>query len=212
MAPGAARALLVAGIRESFEEVGVLVADAVDGSPLDTPERRARLAAARTRMHGGELRLVDLAREEGLRLRIDRVRLFAHWITPEGEAQRFDTYFLVTRHPEGQRPLHDAHETIDSEWVVPAEGLDRHRRNEFVLPPPTFRTLEMLSGYADAESVLEAARTLPIPPVQPRIRSHDGNLTLLLPGDPLYPAEQGIEGPTRIVLRDGAWRSESAPA
>ena len=203
------RSLLVAGVRECFEEAGVLLADggALRGegaSGLWLEERRA--------VHAGERALVDLAREHGLRLAIDRLEPFAHWITPAQRSKRFDAYFLVARHPDGQSACHDRSETIDSLWTTPGEALERHGRRDFPLAPPTFRTLEELAGYADAAAVLDAAPGRALPAMEPRMRVIGGELTMLLPGDPLYPPEvdEGVgEGePTRIVSRGGCWVSE----
>ncbi len=201
-------AILVAGVRECFEEAGVLVAH---GASLSEDTTRARLGRERTRVHSGELRLVDLARDLDLLLAVDRFRLFAHWITPDIESKRFDTYFLVTRHPEGQVPLHDHHETVASTWIRPAEALHKHQRGEFSLAPPTFRTLQRLSEFHSAQDVLDQALDSPVPPIEPRLQVIDGAPTLLLPGDSAYGpgGAASWEGATRVVLRDGAWSAET---
>ncbi len=204
MEPVAVRSLLVAGVRECFEEAGVLLAHgSAESGALCSAERRA--------VHGGERRLVDLASDYGLRLAIDRLEPFAHWITPAQRSKRFDAFFLVARHPEGQRALHDRSETVASLWTTPGEALARHRRRDFPLAPPTFRTLEELAAYSDAAAVIDAAPHRPLPAVEPRMRIIGGELTMLLPGDPLYPPEVdegvGAGTPTRIVSRGGCWVS-----
>src|SRR5688572_29015693 len=66
--------------RELFEEAGVLLADRF-AAPALLAEWRAELAA------GAQLTAI-LARAE-LHLDLDRLRYFAHWITPSAEPKRF---------------------------------------------------------------------------------------------------------------------------
>jgi 8-oxo-dGTP pyrophosphatase MutT (NUDIX family) len=203
--PEAARAILVAGIRECFEEAGVLLAH---GAALASPAARRRLQSERDRVYSGERSLLDLAMEHHLSLALDRFEVFAHWITPAAEPKRFDTYFLVARHPQGQEPLHDRSETIDSTWVTPRRALELHAERSFPLAPPTFVTLHVLCAYASAREVLEAAPSLALPALEPRRVDLDGEIVFLLPGDPLYPPvhDQGLtEGPTRLLLQRDRW-------
>src|SRR4051812_10539220 len=76
-----ARELVCAAVRETFEEAGVLLAGAGDGSVVpdvsggDWEEQRQALLSR-------ELSLSELLRGRGLALRSDLLRPFAHWITP----------------------------------------------------------------------------------------------------------------------------------
>lgn len=47
--------------------------------------------------------LIKLAREAGLRLTLDRLIPFAHWITPSFEPRRFDTRFFLVHAPADPR-------------------------------------------------------------------------------------------------------------
>ena len=66
--------------------------------------------------------------EEGLRLAVDAMHYFSHWITPEGAPRRYDTRFFVAAAPAGQVPLHDDRETIANLWIRPADALGPPRR------------------------------------------------------------------------------------
>lgn len=201
--------LYLAAVREVFEEAGVLLAQDREGAPLrfDEPEVQARFGRHREALHAGRLSLAQLAEAEGLRYRLDWLRPFAHWITPVVETRRFNTRFFLALAPEGQEPLHDSRETVASAWWTPEEALDRYARREIQLPPPTLRTLEDMRGFGGREALLGALCAAPCPTVLPRFEEVEDKLTLLLPGDALYPSATPVAGPTRVQLEEGRWWS-----
>ncbi|WP_431098303.1 MBL fold metallo-hydrolase [Polaromonas aquatica] len=137
----------IAAIRESFEELGVLLARHADGSHATTADiaaldRKAPFAAQ--------------CKERGLTLAGDEVFVLAHWITDRDLPRRFDVPFLVARMPEGQNPVADEAEQFEPVWVRPADALARHLAGGFFIIFPTIRTLEKLQHYRDVGSVLAA--------------------------------------------------------
>jgi 8-oxo-dGTP pyrophosphatase MutT (NUDIX family) len=191
----------VAALRELFEEAGVLLAHPVTAASI------SRLAARRRELLSGKTSFPEIVRNEALRLALDELAYFAHWVTPEIETRRFDTRFFVARAPEGQTPIHDAGETSHSEWLSPAEAIARCRRQEISLPPPTWTTLSMLTQFDSVDAVLAWARSKKIPRVQPRFEQRGEQTLLFYPGDPMYPAVEGFESADkRFVLENRRWR------
>jgi glyoxylase-like metal-dependent hydrolase (beta-lactamase superfamily II)/8-oxo-dGTP pyrophosphatase MutT (NUDIX family) len=140
----------IAAIRESFEELGILLARHADGRPATA----ADIAALdRDRPFAAQ------CRERGLLLAADQVFLLAHWITDRDLPRRFDVPFLVARMPEGQEPVADEAEQFEPVWVRPADALARHKAGSFFMIFPTIRTLERLARYASVEDVLQACAT-----------------------------------------------------
>ena len=138
----------IAAIRESFEELGVLLARHADGSfataaDVAALDRHAPLAA-QCATHGLTLTAAD-------------VYVLAHWITDRDLPRRFDVPFLVARMPEGQTPVADEAEQFEPVWVRPADALQRHAAGQFFIIFPTIRTLERLQQYASVDAVLAAA-------------------------------------------------------
>ncbi len=170
----------VACIRECFEEAGVLLALREDGSTVELRDAaiRARVAAARDRLNGGDPDALEtLCREEGFTLATDQLAYVAHWITPVDQPKRFNTRFFVARAPSHQEALHDGHEAVDSEWIRPEEALARHADGDLNLISPTFKNLEALVGFDDTAKLLEAKRSIDprtIPSILPRFRPEDG--------------------------------------
>lgn len=193
--------LVVAALRESFEEAGVLFGFcAGDGaSPLDT----LTLASARVALNNGQFSFADFLERYDLHLDASGLRYFAHWITPPFESRRFDTRFFIAPVPEGQAAEPDFGELVAGQWMSPTRALQRHTAGELHLAPPTLCTLFDLADLDGVRAALDwAARERPVP-IEPRLESVDGVPTLLLPGDPLFPSSAPAPKPCRIVVRDG---------
>jgi recombination protein RecT len=137
----------IAAIRESFEELGILLARHADGAPAGAAD-----VAAMDR-HGP---FFEQCRARGLRLAADEVWLLAHWITDRDLPRRFDVPFLVARMPQGQEPCADEAEQFEPVWVRPADALQRHAAGQFFMIFPTIRTLERLRAYGTAAEVIAA--------------------------------------------------------
>jgi 8-oxo-dGTP pyrophosphatase MutT (NUDIX family) len=146
------RALRVAACRESWEEVGLLPGAA--NIPM------AREAA-------GDLSFLHYATSRRVRLSLDEMVTFAHWITPELAAKRFDTYFYICpiRHAEQARC--DGQETVSLEWIAPREVLAGESRGERSLLLPTRENLKLLAQSENTADAIDAARRRPVIPIMP---------------------------------------------
>jgi len=176
----------VAALRECFEEAGVLLAYRADGALLSfgDPDEERRFVEYRRALNTGELSLGALCERESLTLACDRVFYFAHWITPEGGPRRYDTRFFVAPAPPGQRPVHDAAETIASMWVRPGDALARYEAKEIQLVLPTLRNLRAIGRFPTSAALLDdVARQATVRTVAPRLVSDASGTRLLLPGD-----------------------------
>jgi 8-oxo-dGTP pyrophosphatase MutT (NUDIX family) len=212
--PDEAVAYHVAAARELFEEAGVLLARDTTGAfvSLASAADHGRLKAARDTVHAGSHSLRALVEQEHLRLALDALVLFAHWVTPPIDARQFDTRFFMARVPPQQTPAHDDAETTQSEWARPADAIAQALAGEIVLPPPTFTTFRELEHFASVDDALAWARQRRIVRRMPHLVEQDAVRMLLLPGDPLHPDPAGDEGPfeTRFVLVEARWRPERA--
>ena len=137
----------IAAIRESFEELGILLARHADGSTAT----QADIAALDRKAP-----FVAQCAARSLTLSADRVYVLAHWITDRDLPRRFDVPFLVARMPEGQVPDADESEQFEPVWVRPADALKRHADGSFFMIYPTIRTLERLQHYPTVDAVLQA--------------------------------------------------------
>lgn len=148
--PRGGLAFWVAGLRESFEEAGLLL-----GEPALPAERQAQLRAD---LEAGRLSFAEVCEQADLTLHAGEMHAFSHWVTPQGAPRRYDTRFFVAQAPEGQVPSPDLTETVAHLWIRPEEALARNEAGGFELIFPTLRSLVALSGFATAAEVLAAAR------------------------------------------------------
>ena len=197
----------MAAIRETFEEAGVLFADGDNGSPLSLADEDTyqRFELYRKQIHEGSLSMVQLAEEEGLRYRPDRLHYWDHWVTPEVEERRFSARFFLAEMPEGFRPNHDSMETTDSGWFTPTTVLERYEADRLILAPPTLRILLELKELGSLEALWKtaASRTISVPNL-PVAHREEGSFYLLLPGDRDYPGSPST-GLHRARMVQGRW-------
>ena len=154
------RAYWVAGIRETFEESGFLLAYDKNDEILDIDENnQSSFDEYRKRLHDGELSLLDICAKEKLTLAIDLIHFYNRWITPEGRPRRFDTRFFITKAPVVQSGLHDGKETVHSLWVSPDEALELHGKDELGLMAVTQKQLTDFAQYKTANEFLQMAAT-----------------------------------------------------
>mgnify|MGYP000095922149 CR=1 FL=1 len=194
-----ATGLYVAAVREVLEECGVLYARVRDSHALaHDAEQRQHWQQA---LHGGQ-DFVDVLQSAGLRVDTQHLAPWSRWITPVQPSvtnKRFDTRFFVAVLPQGQQPIHDNIEAIDSVWLTPLDALTRYWAGDLPLAPPQIMTLVSLLPYAETDSVLQAANAQTPPLVLPEAFDDDGVRTLCYPGDPRHSVSQrAMRGPTRL--------------
>jgi len=141
-------AFRVAAVRETWEECGVLLAEA--GSPPEAEGEFAAMLAAR--------RLMPT---------VSSLAHFAHWITPVNVPKRFDTHFFLAAAPEDQAALHDGQETVDSVWIRPADALTEGIAGTKKLVFPTRMNLTKLARHDSVAEAFAAARATPVVTVLP---------------------------------------------
>ncbi len=187
-APQAA-AHLVAAIRETLEEAGLLLGTG------DATSARAALA---------EQSFPEVLRTHGLTLDGRALRYWSHWITPPVEPRRFSARFFAARAPFGQSAAIDVGELTEGAWFTPREAIARYYANELDLAPPTLFTLAEVQALPDVDAILAAAPHRPVVPYAPELAAGP---SLVLAGDPLHPTAPG-DTLRRFALREGRWHRE----
>jgi len=178
----------VAGVRETFEEAGVLLASKTGSADEDL--KRA-----------GERRLADsgrrgwfrtLAETEGWVHALSALAPWSHWITPVGMPRRFDTRFFVAALPEGQAGRPDMRETTEGLWISPQEALAGNLTGRTPLSPPTLVTLHELLNFPTLDALNRGREGRrwgePIFPRMVSLGKGAGSI-IVEPWDPMYGRE-----------------------
>lgn len=170
-----------AAARELFEEAGLLLASSVEG-----PADEVNLSQIRERCNGGAENFYDILSGSGLTLDLSGVRYFAHWLTPETRARRYDTRFFVVAAPPGQVASCDGIETVEAGWFRPDDALAAHARGEWTMLTPTRTVLAQLRQYATSVQALDALGATEVTRIMPREVERGGRTVVLVPGEPGY--------------------------
>lgn len=170
-------ALRVTAIRETWEEVGVLLARGAGRRLLGGPE------VPRPGDAGAE-GLAGVLSAAAARLAIEDVVPFGRWITPLGGRRRFDTDFFLARAPDLQEPTADGVEAVAIRWVRPEEVAEL--TGELLLLP-TLMNLKRLGEHSSVAEALAAAPGFPRVPVTSTVGFDvDGNPIVRIPAEAGY--------------------------
>jgi 8-oxo-dGTP pyrophosphatase MutT (NUDIX family) len=167
--PGEARALLVAALRELFEEAGVLLACTAEMKPIAADAAAwDRVNAERERVRSGAIGFAELLAAHDWYADARELLFFSHWITPPSEPRRYNTHFFFAAAPPEQAALADAFEMHDGIWIAPTDALARYRRGEMHLVYPTIKHLERLSAFDSLDAATSFIRSKPIVTIMPQ--------------------------------------------
>ncbi len=184
--PEVALAFVVAAIRETFEEVGILLARPRGADAPIEPARVRALARHRLDIQAGRVTFRELVEDEDLELAGAHLALHARWITPEVFPYRFDTLFFTAEAPCGQCACADGVEASAHLWIAPAEALRQRREGTRRIIFPTAVNLESVAGFASAADTVAASRRRPVVPIEPRLAEVEGRQMLVIPPDAGY--------------------------
>jgi len=179
----------IGGIRETFEESGILLARPRGSKALIDAKRASEIELKyRTALCENKVTFLEVAKESQIELAIDLMVPYAHWITPEMMPKRFDTWFFLAAAPPDQVGTHDGKESTDSIWVSPREAVEGGESGRFSVPFPTTRNLIRLGKHQTVQSALDDSRGRPIVTVLPQVVTIEGGRKLRIP------AEAGYDG------------------
>jgi len=150
----------VAGIRELFEEVGVLLCVSENGAPLDMKDERLRgkFAEKRQQVIAGAIDFPALLESEHLLCDAACMGYFSHWQTPAEFATRFDAWFYLAPLPPDQSPMPTSEEVTHSLWVTPERAMKLCEQGALPMIFPTYSVLRTLADFDSLESLFAEYR------------------------------------------------------
>ncbi|CAK1540283.1 unnamed protein product [Leptosia nina] len=200
-------ALRISAIRETFEELGLLICstehknnkpDIWSGilSNVDTKHWQSKISK-------NPSELFNLCKEYNCYPDIWSLHYWSNWLSPVTLPKRFDTAFYVAAVKDKPANIQSSNEVVKVEWDHPINLLERNTKGEVILHPPQGYELSRFSHITDLGKLISFARNItsqgnelifPIP-----IRAKDGYV-FLLPGDHLYPAN--VDYNAQIITKD----------
>ncbi len=185
------RPFRIAAVREAYEEAGILIAKDAAGVLFRGDERAH---AARDAVAKDERPFLDLVKELGVSIDLTALTVFARWITPPLTPKRFDTWFYLARADSEQLAVCDGWETVDAEWVAPAEALRLAAAKERTVIFPTRMNLQLLAEASSADDAIARAGARTLVPVLPEVIRRESGNVLTIPANAGYGAvEEPLE-------------------
>jgi 8-oxo-dGTP pyrophosphatase MutT (NUDIX family) len=139
----------IAGVRELFEETGVLLAMTPEGRSASVSEEKRR------RVVGKQVSFRALLESENLFCDGDGLRYFSHWLTPEEFAIRFDARFFIAVLPQSQVPLEKSEEVAHALWLTPERAMQLYEHGNLPMIFPTYASLRTLADFDSIESLVK---------------------------------------------------------
>lgn len=181
--PEAERPLRIAAIREVYEEAGMLLARDAAGEVFHGDDR---MGPAREAVARDERPFIDLVAELGVRIDLAALTPFARWVTPELMPKRFDTWFYLAQANSEQLACCDGWETVDAEWIAPAEAIALAAAGERKVIFPTRMNLQLLAEASSGADAVARALRRPLVTVEPKVQPREGGPVLVIPADAGY--------------------------
>jgi glyoxylase-like metal-dependent hydrolase (beta-lactamase superfamily II)/8-oxo-dGTP pyrophosphatase MutT (NUDIX family) len=187
----------IAAIRETWEEVGVLLA-----APRVASGVSPALAPAGGFATGRDL--LELVERYDLRLMTDGLVEIARWTTPRAYPRRFDTRFFVAELPPGAVLQPDPREVAGHAWLTPRAALGAMAEGTIAMWPPTSTTLQRLERATSFAAVRDGLARAPETAIE-SVRVADGLVVMTGPsafGPGGRPANTVLVGGRDVVVVD----------
>ena len=180
----------IACIRESFEEVGILLAKRKSGEELNLEGHdKKKFDVYRKDLINQKISFLEICEKEDLMLSTENIAPLSHWITPDFEIKRFDTRFFIAYLPDNQIVQHDGMELTQSLWINPNDALKKAMEGDMQMILPTTENLKLCSSFNCAKDMLENQKNMTkndIKPILPKFFKENGNWNVLFPGEEGY--------------------------
>lgn len=168
----------IAGIRETLEETGLMIAVHERIHANEAADARAMLLETAA--------LEPVLERFGWTLSLERLGYFAHWCPPVDGM--FDTRFFITDLGTGAVDVAvDATENTRLFWASAKDTLQRADSGEINVIFPTRRNLERLALFASFSQAWDQARQFPPQRISSYEEMRDGKRWLVIPDGHGYP-------------------------
>ncbi len=197
------RAHITALCRETFEEIGVVLARHADGSHCEAA-LVDELGRYRKEIDREPSLFADFLRDNGLFIHEEDFLYWANWITPSLWPKRFDAHFYVARMPQDQQVKCDTAEATELKWLDLAD-FNEVDGAAIIPAAPTLLSLTDLAircrELGSLDDVLREERNRQIPRIMPKMVEQGEAVVSLMPWHRDYAAAPG-EGVEACAVPD----------
>ncbi|XP_055683222.1 acyl-coenzyme A diphosphatase NUDT19-like [Lutzomyia longipalpis] len=199
--------LRIGAIRETFEEVGILIAKNAEQfateSPLADSAMGFDVKKWQKAVHGDHREFIRLCRELNVAPDIFAAYESANWLTPSTYGKkRFNTAFFLVALADKPQIVAEENEVQSSRWESPASILSKARSGDYFLPPPQHYEISKIQHKTEIEDLAifmhnrqKHGLTLMFP-----YQFYLSNAVLdVYPGDSLYPKEVSFTHPNHDI-------------
>lgn len=184
LADAAELAHRVAAVRETLEEVGLLVGL----EPAGSVDAIGMQAALKRKEPFG-----SLLRQTGARLDLSALVPWAQWHPKFQSHRRFDTRFYIARHASDDAVFIDVDEVGEARWLQAGEALGEAETGHAKIIFPTLCNLERLAAYPSFEAARQHADGVECHPISPRLEDDEhGSAWICIPEDSGYPVARRL--------------------
>jgi glyoxylase-like metal-dependent hydrolase (beta-lactamase superfamily II)/8-oxo-dGTP pyrophosphatase MutT (NUDIX family) len=131
---------IVCAVRETFEEVGVLL---VRGGEKLT---KGQFASLHDDLISGRMSFAEILEHWGLHIDAEDFFYAGFWTTPQFSPARFKTRFFCAVCPSRQTPYAAITELQNVEFIEPQKALQAWEKSEVLISPPVLISLQELSA------------------------------------------------------------------
>jgi 8-oxo-dGTP pyrophosphatase MutT (NUDIX family) len=140
--------LWVVGIRELFEETGILIAMKETGSIIEiTAENNTKFKKYQEDLQKDRKTMSSILIKENLYYATNSLQYFGRLITPKLSPIRFDTQFFLCKFPKNQRLNLFSFELTEGLWGTPKYILELYREKKIKTIFPQLITLNRLKKF-----------------------------------------------------------------
>lgn len=204
-------AFRICAIRETFEEIGILLVRDANGNSKHSLNAE-ELSTWRRFVHKNAENFRRLCEEIQMVPDVWSLYEWSNWLTPirlnvqhptkpdpKRNTRRFDTIFYVTmldQIPASDSYSEDDAEVVKAQWLNPFHALNSHYKATSWMAPPQiyeharlirFSNFDAIRSFSASRQEFSLTRWLPV-----ALHTADG-LASILPGDSLYPTDPGYD-------------------
>ncbi|CAH2102155.1 unnamed protein product [Euphydryas editha] len=199
-------ALRITAIRETFEEIGLLICSTKHKASKS--DKWANIVSDidlklwQKRVSDNPLELLNLCKEHNCYPDIWNLYYWSNWLSPAYLPKRFDTAFFIAAIEKKPTDIKASSEVVKVEWASPKEILERSLKGDVTLYPPQAYELNRFTYVKDIEELKIFAKERSSHGNElfyPVIKQAKDGIVSLLPGDHLYPSNVDLKSTTTFI-------------